>query len=211
MEQKHYWDKVAYDKEFTTGFRMNVFKQYVHIDNRILDYGCGYGRTLNQLFEAGYTHLIGVDFSEQMIKRGRSLWGTFKFEIIESGRLPYEDDSFDAVVLIAVLTCIPDDIEQIKVIEEIKRVLKSNGVIYINDFLLNEDERNVSRYQKFSEKYENYGTFELKEGVVVRHHDTKWIDKISSSFEDLYYEPTVYTTMNGNRSNGFVYMGRNIE
>lgn len=40
--QEQYWDKVAYDKTFTTPFDFELFSQYVNQDARILDYGCGY-------------------------------------------------------------------------------------------------------------------------------------------------------------------------
>ncbi len=46
----------------------------------------------------------------------------------------------DAVILFAVFTCIVNDAEQEKLIVEIHRVLKSDGILYINDFLLNIDD-----------------------------------------------------------------------
>ncbi len=37
----------------------------------ILDYGCGYGRTLCELRKAEFINLYDVDFSEEMIKRAK--------------------------------------------------------------------------------------------------------------------------------------------
>ena len=54
---------------------------------------------------------------------------------------------------------------------EIRRVLRPGGILYVNDFLLFTDDRNKARYEKFNNKYGEYGVFELPEGAVCRHHD----------------------------------------
>ncbi len=74
--------------------------------------------------------------------------------------------------------------------------------------MLNTDERNVSRYNIFVEKYQKYGVFELPEGAIVRHHHINWVEKCVNSFEKLSLNQVVYTTMNGNKSNGYYYLGR---
>ena len=72
MEQKDYWNRAAADKEFTTPFQLDTFEKYVARDALVLDVGCGYGRTLDELYRAGWRNLIGIDFSEAMIERGRA-------------------------------------------------------------------------------------------------------------------------------------------
>lgn len=57
MEQKNYWNLVSNTKEFTTSFQTDIFCSYVNKDSVILDIGCGYGRTLNELYSLGYKHL----------------------------------------------------------------------------------------------------------------------------------------------------------
>ena len=71
MEQRDYWDSVSEKKEFTTPFQAEAFTRYVEKDALVADIGCGYGRTLNELYEQGYTRLLGFDFSSEMIKRGQ--------------------------------------------------------------------------------------------------------------------------------------------
>lgn len=59
--------------------------------------------------------------------------------------------------------------EQEQLLSEIKRVLKPQGILYVNDFLLNTDESNLLRYEKYKEAYGVYGVFELPDGEVCRH------------------------------------------
>ena len=170
LSQEEYWNKVADEKELTTPLPLEVFKRNVPVNARILDVGCGYGRSLQELCSAGYTSLSGVDISEKMIARGRRQYPHLDLKKYEGTRLPFEDDSFDAVLLLAVLTCIPDDAQQEQLLAEIHRVLRQDGVVSINDFLLNSDQRNIDRYQRYEKKYNKYGIFELQEGVTFRHH-----------------------------------------
>lgn len=207
MEQKLYWNDVAYKKEFQTPFHFEEFSKYVAKDAVILDVGCGYGRTLEQLHQNGYRNLIGIDFSEKMIERGKELYPYLDLRVKAGEKIALEAASCDAVILFAVLTCIIDDQEQTDLLKDIERVLKPGGIIYINDFLLNTDERNVTRYNAFSEKYRKYGVFELPEGAIVRHHAMDWVEKCVEPFEQLVLNQVSFITMNGNQSNGYYYLG----
>jgi hypothetical protein len=50
--------------------------------------------------------------------------------------------------------------------------------------------------------------FELPEGVTVRHHRREWIEEIMTPFQQLEFELFTVTTMNGNSSAAFQYLGR---
>ena len=206
MEQEKYWDKASLTKDFTTPFKMDLFCKYVEKDHAVLDFGCGYGRVLADLTKKGFGNLTGIDYSEDMIKRGHTLLSDVKLIHSDSGDLPFEDNSFDAVLLVAVLTCISSDDALLKTIDEIKRVLKKGGVLYINDFLLNSDERNIKRYEQHLDKGP-YGTFELPDGALLRHFEKSKILDLLKHFKTITFDKVVFTTMNKNRSNGFTYMG----
>ncbi len=50
MKQSDYWNSVADKRNFTTTFQKNKFCKYVDKNAKILDVGCGYGRTMNELY-----------------------------------------------------------------------------------------------------------------------------------------------------------------
>lgn len=208
MEQKVYWNKVSETKQFSTPFQIEEFSKYVRKDDFILDVGCGYGRTLNELNLYGFKNLMGIDFSDGMIERGKSLNPNISFKVMKNSTIELQDNSVDSVILLAVLTCIIDDKEQENLISEIYRVLKKDGILYINDFLLNSDERNLNRYNEFKDKYNKYGVFELPEGAIVRHHSKEWLKELLKDFSEIILQDVEYTTMNGNKSNGFYYIGK---
>jgi ubiquinone/menaquinone biosynthesis C-methylase UbiE len=209
-DQKKYWDKAAEEKEFPTPFQINEFKKHVSKNMNILDVGCGYGRTLNELHDQGFNNLTGIDYSQGMINRGLKLYPYLNLIKNDGDKIPFPDNEFDVVVLIAVLTSNVKDEEQENLISEISRVLKDNGILYITDFLINQDERNLERYNKYKDKYGIYGIFELPEGAVLRHHTEEHVLNLTRNFEELVFEKTVFNTMNGHKSNGFYYMGRKM-
>ena len=62
MRQEEYWNSVSEKKEFTAQLQAEKFSKYVKRDSCILDVGCGYGRTLDELYHNGCLNLIGIDF-----------------------------------------------------------------------------------------------------------------------------------------------------
>lgn len=207
LSQIRYWDRVAHEKRFSHPLRLDWLGKYSDKHARILDYGCGYGRTLAELSAAGYENLFGMDFSEAMLGRCGSEVPRPKLIRNDGNALPLKDGSLDAVLLFAVLTCIPDSNEQRILLTAVEQVLRPGGLIYLSDLLLNDDARNRERYQRFAEAYKCYGVFELPEGVAVRHHQREWIEELTRSFRRLEYGPFTVTTMNGNTSAAFQYLG----
>ena len=203
-----YWDSVAGQKRFFHPLRLGWLSRHIGSRERILDFGCGYGRTLADLLCAGHEDVIGIDFSFKMLTCCRSQLPDVRL-IQNSGQtIPLQKHSVNFVLLFAVLTCIPRDEDQRALLGEIRRVLRPGGFLYISDLLLNGDLRNLERYDRYAEEYGTRGIFELPEGVVVRHHRKEWIEELTSSFGQLEFEPFEVTTMNGNTSAAFQYLGR---
>ena len=204
-----YWDRVAQEKRFSHPLRLDWLAEYLKNPlARILDYGCGYGRTLAQLYQVNYQNAVGTDFSEAMLGRARREVPNSIVIRNDGKNLPFKSGTIDAVLLLAVLTCIPNDSDQEVLIREVERVLCPGGLLYVSDLLVNDDLRNRERYERDAERFNCYGVFELPEGVIVRHHRRAWIEGLTGSFDQLKNEPFTVTTMNGNPSSAFQYLGR---
>jgi SAM-dependent methyltransferase len=210
-KQIEYWDRVAPEKRFSHPLRLDWLERELGPIRRqalLIDYGCGYGRNLVELRQAGYGNIVGLDFSAGMLARCRRDFPEARLVRSDGQSLPLRTGSIAAVFLFAVLTCIPDSSEQRRLLSEIHRVLQPRGLIYISDLLINDDERNRARYEEYEETFGCYGVFELPEGVVVRHHSRKWIDELTAAFVPVEFEPFEVLTMNGNTSAAFQYLGR---
>ncbi len=165
----------------------------------ILDLGCGYGRLSALLCAAGFDRVTGVDFAPALIDRARVEHPGIRFEVQDAPpALAFPDRSFDAIMLFAVLTCIPGDDAQRACIAEIRRVLRPGGLLYVSDLCLQDDARNLARYEQFAEKYGTYGIFETGDGAVCRHHRLAWLRDLLGDFEPLETREIPVATMNGN-------------
>jgi SAM-dependent methyltransferase len=205
--QTAYWDGVAGAKTFTHPIPITVFRELLPANAKILDYGCGYGRTCSELAEAGYTNVIGIDISGEMIRYGKSLNGDLDLRTFDGNATGFDADSFDACLLIAVLTCIPSDIGHAHAIEEVHRLLKPGGLVFLSDYPLQTDARNQQRYLAFEKEMGIYGMFRT-EGAVVRHHDMQRIHELLSDFEILNQERIKVSTMNGSEADVFQITAR---
>ncbi len=86
----------------------------------VLDVGCGYGRELQRLADAGCTP-IGIDPFSECVEQCRSLGFTTHQGYAE--HLPFADNSLDGVISQVVLPYTNDA----RVLREIARVLKPGG------------------------------------------------------------------------------------
>lgn len=206
--QIEYWDSVAGKKKFTHPLNPACFQKLIPAEASILDIGCGYGRICGELFNSGYRNIVGIDVSKEMIREGRHLFPQLDLRCVSPGDMPFQDHSFDAAVLFAVLTCIPTDTGQRDLIKSILRVLKPNGYIHVSDYFLQNDPRNRIRYEADRRKFGSYGTFELENGVVLRHHARSWIQKLLSPLNQISIREMEASTMNGHPSMIFQYWGR---
>ncbi len=109
-------------------------------DDRILVLGCGTGRALEYL-PAGAS-ITAIDVSEAMVRRTRaraeSLGLDVDARVGDAQSLPFEDGSFDVVLLHLVVSVVPDPKA---LVDEAARVLAPDGRISIYDKFVPEGER----------------------------------------------------------------------
>lgn len=206
--QVPYWDAAAAVKTFTHPLHL-PWLDGISRHTAILDYGCGYGRSMKELEQYGFGNLTGVDASPEMINRARRLHPTMRFTALDAPpALPHPDAGFDAALLFAVLTCIPGDEAQHRLIAELNRILKPGGILYISDLLLQDDERNRSRYDRHADHYGSYGVFETGDGAVCRHHPREWFSALLAGFQTIDTRTITVATMNGHESIGIQILAR---
>ena len=206
--QIHYWNRIGPSKPFAHPVNVERLAGLLHADSSILDFGCGYGRVLGSLRNHGYTNLIGVDPAPSMVDAARVQFPGISFQqLIDSPNLTLDTASVDAVLLFAVLTCVPSDEGQHSIIREISRVLRPSGLLYISDLWIQTDTRNVERYDRDLSKYGTYGIFDLPEGVTLRHNDRHWIETLTTDYDVLALDEIVVQTMNGHSASGFQWFG----
>ncbi len=93
-----------------------------------LDVGCAAGSNTAALAAAGF-ETTGVDLVPEFVALARESHPGIRFEASPAESLPFENDSFDNVVLLSVLEHVRDWRETLA---EAVRVLKPGGVLYVS-------------------------------------------------------------------------------
>lgn len=102
--------------------KMNVLS--LKKDSQILDIGCGNGNLIAFLEAKGFTDLAGIEPDAELIKEQVS---KTELRAGKASSLPWEDKSFDAVLVMAAMHHFETDEELEKSLNEIHRVLKPGG------------------------------------------------------------------------------------
>jgi SAM-dependent methyltransferase len=108
------------------------FRKHFRPEGRLLDLGCGAGRTTFGLHAAGYKNILGADLSQALIRQARLLASRRKlkirFRVADACRLPYESKSFlGCLFSFNGLMTIPRRSQRIAALREIRRVLVPEG------------------------------------------------------------------------------------
>ena len=185
------WDSVAKEVKFNLDIDISEFTHLVPKEATILDYGCGYGRTCETLYSIGYEKMLGVDSSHEMIRRGNLEYPHLSLHKTQGSTLQYPDGYFEAIVLCAVLTCIPEHQAKKDVLAEIERLLKPGGILHMVEFC-NETNK----------------TFKSKMGVIMHHQQPSELRSLVGTFTELKFEVTQTQTMGGNNAHAVSYFGQ---
>lgn len=196
--QAGYWDRHGPGREFGHPLAIPWLTGRLPADAIILDYGCGSGRLLRELAD-GSLRLVGLDSSSVMIELARAQCPTADLRTITPPIIPFPENTFDAVLLFSVLSSVITDEGQIAIVDEIERVLKPGGLLYVSDAPLQTDERSIARYGRYVEKYQHYGLFELDDGGVMRHLSRDWFFELLSPFRFLERRDVLVTSDTGHR------------
>jgi SAM-dependent methyltransferase len=193
---QRYWDEQAAQVAFTHPLNLDWLAALPR-RARLLDYGCGYGRTLAELWGAGWRNSVGVDFSSGMIERGRREHPALELRTVGKTRLAEPDGAFDAAFLFAVLTTIPGDADQLAVMAELRRLLAPGAWLYLSDYLLQDDERSLGRYRAGEARHGVYGVWDREDGGVFRHHTREGLHRLLTGFEVVEERQLQTSTLSG--------------
>lgn len=196
MSAQAYWDANAAAQSFSHPLDLAWLAELPK-QARILDYGCGYGRTLAELAAAGWTNAVGVDFAAAMIERGRRTHPDLDLRHMTALPLAEPDGAFDTAILFAVLTTVPDGAQQQALMAELRRLTRPGGLLYLSDYLLQTDARNLARYEAGAVRHGVYGVWDRGDGGVFRHHTREALDALTAGFDRLAERQIAGVTLSG--------------
>lgn len=158
---------------------------------KILDLGCGSGELTDKMAESA-EKVVGVDLSQKWIDHCNSNYkrNNLSFFQGDARRLDsITDNSFDLVILNAVLPNIYKVEDVKKIFEEVKRINKSSGLFLFTDVhpILKMTKKEGMRRQEYSNNFSYF-----KEGSKF-YAIVKLPNKKEIKFEDAHWSLSFYT------------------
>ncbi len=99
---------------------------------KVIDVGCGAGPLIEKLQEHGYDP-VGLDYSKDMLflakERCKGKNKNPRFLRGDCEELPFDDNQFDMVISLGVISYIKNDM---KALAEIHRILRPNGIVILS-------------------------------------------------------------------------------
>ena len=150
----------------------------------VLDVGCGEGVTINKLKESYPTlNVEGLDYSSEAIQIGKKVYPNLKLIQGDIYKLPYKDNSFDAVLCNEVLEHLDDPQ---KALGELKRVTKKHLILSVPNepFFMFANllrGKNIKHFGNHPEHIQHWTTFKFSQmlnkyklKIITKKHPFAW-------------------------------------
>ena len=108
---------------------IDKFLKNIPSKGRILDIGCGPGQFSQYIAKKGF-HVIGLDYSREMIEIARAKVPEVEFKYMDMRNLEFEENSFDGILAAYSLIHISSE-NILDTLKEFNKVLKPSGYIEI--------------------------------------------------------------------------------
>jgi SAM-dependent methyltransferase len=223
-EQGIRWKSVSGKAIPTSASLHGVIFDYISSPDRVLDLGCGPGRTCEQLIHKGFQNVFGVDLNAEAIEEASAMASGLglanaeeHFQKADATSLPYQSSFFDCVITQAFWTSILPQ-ERHPIMLEISRVQKPGAIFYAGIWA------QTWRLPAYRERYLSgiaeglpEGTFKVLDKqtgrlrYIAHHFSEREIVEMhtNANFEIQKYICTEAPTQSGNLINFHVVISRN--
>jgi len=148
--------------------------------DKVLDIGCGNGKTSSALAEEGYS-VIGIDISDVAIETCKKIYGSkMRFVCASADSIPLDDDEVDGIAMVHVLEHLTDD-EILNTLKEVRRVIRTGGKIFVRVF-------HYDDMRSGKGKMTEDGAVVRGNGIRYRYFDEMRLKNVFSGFSEISAE-----------------------
>lgn len=189
---KKFWGKVD---------QKHICEIEKHVTGKVvLDMGAGYGTTTTYLKNKGY-NVIAIDLDTESIEIAKKLNPSIDYKKINAEELPFEDNSFDTLILRDALHHFVGEADFDKVKKEMYRVLRNDGKIIFFDpnvnFLI-KTLRKISKHEDEECAYEEAINImnELNLEIIHKSFNTIYSLPLSGGYVGINFIPQLIFLQN---------------
>ncbi|MGH4123904.1 MAG: class I SAM-dependent methyltransferase [Clostridium sp.] len=191
-----------YWKNVWTGVEVNDYKKYINLNfdynfidifkqnniSHICDAACGFGK-YSVILSKNNFKVSGFDISEEAVNLTKDMLNYFglkfmDFCVCSITDIRYQDEYFDGAIAHAVIDHLKTT-EAIKALNELFRITKKNGLIYLSFDGLEDDDLEISHevLEDGSFKYLD----DIRKDMIFKYYINEEIKKLIIGKEILYF------------------------
>ena len=199
-----YWQSVGVD-QVLTGVHLpgNELGEYLLPGQVVLDYGCGIGALASMVLDKNCSYL-GADVNAEAIKLLKQNYPKANIILLDgTGRLDLANESVDVVLSSYVLVSIIDDTKVEVIFNEIKRVLKPGGIVWLAEATTSLDYKEQYELGKKILGKNNIAVSKGSDGEVkryIRHYTKEELINLLYPLRAVYQEQTTHTSPSSGKS-----------
>ncbi|MBS3175381.1 class I SAM-dependent methyltransferase [Candidatus Woesearchaeota archaeon] len=128
----------------------NYLRNIINKNSKVLDIGCGNGRTLNDISDITQ-NIFGIDNENKSVedaKKNLKLITNAQILLANARNLPFENNFFDFVLCMGTFANFGN--YKFKILTEMKRVLKNDGFIILSVFSENAFDERMKVYKNLN-------------------------------------------------------------
>lgn len=194
-ESKAYYDDNDFYEIFSIAEdgenKASNYLKSISKDKIVLDAGCGTGKFLN-ILETSSKEYIGIDLSDKQLSKAKlkSKKDNTKFICSNLSSINIEDNKIDLIVSSWVLGTITDINERTSALNELKRILKDNGIIILIENAENSEFETIRGRDKDT-RTKDYNDWILSNGFTLEetintHFNFKSLEEAIKCFDVIY-------------------------
>ena len=182
--------------KFYRDFMVKKLKFFEIVKNEnasILDFGCGFGYFLNYFYNKGYKDNHGIDPDQKLLDQVPK---QIKTSVHFGQKTKLENNSFDVVFIYCVFHHVGQDKDYFQVIDEVTRILKPNGYLFICEpgrrktFIVMEFI--IKILEMFSQLFKSYDAL-IKEEKNLVHYFLKNHHKVRDKLREKKFSEIINT------------------
>ena len=130
------YNKIAeiYDKQrkiYQSKGLLLRFLKYIPKNSFVLDLGCGAGTPVTKFLADNKCKVLGIDFSDGMLKLARKNVKKAKFIKMDITKMKFKENSFDGAVSFYALIHVPREQHE-SIYKNLHKIIKPDGIIMFN-------------------------------------------------------------------------------
>ena len=193
---KQYWSNEEPEKILAgVHFPGEELTSLIKAKSTILDVGCGSGKISEYLCNKGYI-VTGIDINRKALEENKKRNTNITYcEADITKKLPFDDSSFDAITIPYVFVSIIDKKEAQRAADELIRVLKTDGILWLCEATYSKDYEDRYKIGKELTGLDNVAASFLKSDNgdkkvkrFIRHYSSEEIDELFQSLSKLSTE-----------------------